>query len=309
MFKRKKGLAFLSLALCILAVVVGFLTLKTGVSSGTTLSEQHKEQVRSAITEIGLPTVNNSEVINSASENLANFIYYRSGVQLSQTNKNLLKTNEQASWNQSKLLTKEQLTQILTEIATDKLKNLTETQLSGATETLRGFNAPDLPTSFQQGRSWVKLRASGAGTMTPSEFTAQVNYIRNPLQVESRVVQSLIKSNIKLEVDKTVKVLNDSQPGFFKNSNFDLTPMQAVLISYAIVADDALRSNQTQISQRMQNIYQGITQSNNGQSYANPQGHRAYGVNGYIYSSPVDLLMDEVAVGSLITKIQERSGL
>lgn len=304
MSKKKKSVAFLATSLFVFTLIVGVLTWKIP-TSGTTNEEQHKQQIRDALAEINLAQTDDPVAINIASDNLANFMYYRAGVLLSQTNKNALRGGEQMARSQAKRISKEDLSQILTEIAIDKLKNLTDTQLASATETLRGFDAPDLPASFRLSRDWVSLRASGAGTMTPTEFTNQVNSIRGA-NANTKIVSSLLASSIALEISKTIDVIRDVSPEFFGNTKSDMTPMQAVLVSYTIAADDALTGNQTQLNQRMQNIYQTITQIN-GQPYANLQGHRAYGPNGYIYSSPIDLLMDDATVNTLITKIQERS--
>lgn len=307
MSRRKKSYAFLITSLFVISVVIFTLTWKIP-TYGTTNEEQSKQLIRDALSEINLAKTNDTTAIITASDNLTNFIYYRAGVQLSESNKLALRNSEQTARTQAKRITKDDLAQILADIALTKLSNLTDSQLSNATETLRGFDAPDLPASFQSSRGWVSLRSSGAGTMTPTEFTNQANSIRGS-NANSRVGSSLVTNSIASEISKKVDVIRDASPDFFDNTKSDMTPMQAVLISYAVVADDNLAENQSQLTQNMQALCQKITQINNGQLYPSPQGHRAYGPNGYIYSSPTDLLMDEAAVNSLIAKIQERSGL
>jgi hypothetical protein len=306
MFSSKRNLTFFVISLSVVVLIFITLVLNPETSSGATNEEAFRQKVRNAMAEINFPSENNLTQINSASNNLANFIQYRSGVQISQANKNLLKSDEQKAWNQSKRLTKEQLTEFLTEIVSDKLRNLTDAQAADATETLRGFNAPDLPNSFQYGRHSVSLRASGAGSMPVSEFNSQINSVRGS-NVDGKLVQSLIANSIALEVEKVAGNLYDANADFFGGSKSDMTPAQALLISYSVVTDDNLARNQTEHSQYLQSIYDGITQLNN-QPYASPQGHHAYGTNGYIFSSPANLLIDDAAVNSLLIKIQEKNG-
>ena len=42
-----------------------------------------------------------------------------------------------------------------------------------------------------------------------------------------------------------------------------------------------------------------------GQPYPAPDGHYAYGVNGYLFSSPLDLLLDERTLNSLLDRLEK----
>ncbi len=56
----------------------------------------------------------------------------------------------------------------------------------------------------------------------------------------------------------------------------------------------------------MQGIQAGLTRVS-GQNYPSPDGHTAYGVNGYLVSSPLDIVFDERTVNSILDRIEERS--
>jgi hypothetical protein len=305
MFSNKRNLTFLVALFCIAILVISALTWKTDTSSGVTSEEEFKEQIRNGLAEIDLPTSNNLSEINSASDNLANFISYRSGIQISQANKNLLKNTEQSFWAESKSVTPEQLNQILTDVVLERIPNLTNTNITNATESLRGFNASNLPTGFQQGRSNVRLRSNGEGIMSATLFQTEVTDIRD--SGVNKFVQSAISSRIALEVERRITLLADASPETFGEAKSELTPMQAMLITYSIVTDDPLAYNQAGLQQKMQGIQQGISQAI-GASYPSPQNYRAYGENGYIYSSPANLALDDSSITRILNLIIERGG-
>lgn len=303
MFISKKFLTFLGIILCVSAVVMVAAFWKTDVSSGTTDLEIYNQHARDGLAEINLPVNNDLNAINSAADNLTNFVYYRSGVQISQSNKDLLKNTEQNFRSQSKKITPDQLSQILTDVVVERLPNLTNSEIESAAESLRGFTAPDLPLRFQQGRTNVTLRANGEGLMPVSTFQSEVINIRN--SCVNKYVQSAIASRISLEIERKISAFSDASPEYFGNAKSGLTPMQALLITYSVVTDDYLDYNQSGLNQRMQSVQQGISQVIGG-AYSSPANHRAYGENGYLYSSPASLALNDTSINRILTLIAER---
>jgi len=45
-----------------------------------------------------------------------------------------------------------------------------------------------------------------------------------------------------------------------------------------------------------------------GQPFPSPEGHRAYGVNGYDFSSPLDLFFDEQTVNRFLDRVEKGGG-
>lgn len=296
---------FFTLSVFALLCLTGLFVFNSQVSQGTTNNAQFNQRVQNAITEINLPTGNDANAINAASNSLADFIFYRSGVTISQSNKELLADKEQLARNQSKKITKGQLASILAQIASDKLRDLTDVQRDNVVESLRGFNHPTLPANID--RSTVTLRANGKGRMTPAELTTQLNNMRGS-NVDSKINQTLIELAISSEIDYIVGVLSNADSNFFDNTKRDMTPMQAVLVSYAVVTNDGLTDNQTGLVAAMQNAENMTAQVSGGQ-YPSHTGHKAFGLNGYFYSTPTNLLMDDASVNKLITEIAIKSNL
>ncbi len=306
MFGNKRNLTFFAVSFCVLALATVAFNFSTNTSSGTTLDEEYKQQVRNGLAEINLPSSTDSNLINAASDSLAGFMSYRSGIQISQVNKNLLAGKEQSAISQSKGITPSQLSQILTQIAGERISSLTDSEISNATENLRGFNSPDLPASFQLGRSNVKLRANGEGVMTATRFQTEVTGIRDGGL--NKFVRSAISSRIALEVERKVNLLRDSGSPEFAQAKSKLSPMQALLITYSIVTDDPLTYNQAGLQQKMQNLKQGLSQVT-GQTYSSPTSQKAFGDNGYLFSSPSGLILNESAVTRFLNLVSEQGGI
>jgi hypothetical protein len=319
MFKDKRALV---LALGIFALLIGGVSLyKTNVASGTTDQEQFQQTVRNALAELNFSTGNSPLTINAATNNLANFIRYRSGVQLSQTNKDSLSLNEQKAQTESKRITQAQLADILTTVACEKLVTLSDSDIDAMAESLRGFNSPNLLVNYPGFRQSVVLRADGEGTMDPAVFIAQlkdaraaeINY-QNQLAIDPKTARvpfsrMALRSRLNTEITERSNYLVASSPDFFNGAtNNDLTPTQSMLLTYSIITDDMLAGNQAELQSKLNGMRQGITQYT-GRLYPSPQNHRAYGVNGYIFSTPTNLLFDDAVATRVLNLIKEKGNL
>lgn len=291
---------------CLCAAFFGALTWKLNTSTGTTTTEEYKQQIRNGLAEIAVPTSGNIESINSASDNLANFIYYRSGVQISQANRGLLQSAEQKAWSDSKRVDAATLTQILTDIAAERIPTLTNAEIAGITDSLRGFNAPGLPASFQGDRVNITLRARGYGRMSAESFSTELSTIRDGGAIIRPTVKSLIYTSLATEVDTLIDTLRETDPQFFGGTRSSMTPLKAFLVAYAVVADDALTHNQADLTQKMQNAHQRTMQVTGG-NFPSPEGHKAYGDNGYFHNSPTSIILNDASVARLLNLIQERA--
>ncbi|MEW6360576.1 MAG: hypothetical protein AB1477_00470 [Acidobacteriota bacterium] len=299
----KRWLSF-AFGFCFCALIVGVLAWKATNSSGITTTEEYYQKIRNGLAEINLPKSNDQNLINAAPDSLSNFIHYRSGVQISTANKNALRSAEQNAWNDSKRVDAATLAQIMTDMAVERIPTLSDSEITAITESLRGFNAPDLPESFQRGRLMVKLRASGQGRMPANEFSQELTKMRNG-DIQNKVAQNLIYVSVSNEVNRRIDTIRKADPEFFGGTQSEMTPMQALLLAYSVVADDDLAFNRVELEQRMQNQYRLGSQSGN-RTFPAPNGHKAYGDNGYRYSAPVSIILNDASVARFLTLVQER---
>lgn len=294
---------FFAIGFCFCVLVFGALTWKLNTSSGITTTEEYSQKVRNGLGELKLSKGNDISSINATPERISNFIHYRSGVKISRSNRNILRSAEQNARNDSKRVDAATLTQILTDIALERLPATSDSEITGVTDSLRGFDAPDLPEGFQKGRSMVKLRASGVNRMRADEFNLELTKIRDG-GVPNIVTKNLIYVSLASEVNRHISSIRNADPEFFGGTHSRMTPAQALLVAYAVIADDAL-FGQADLAQQMQNMQQVSSRAAR-KDFPKPNGHRAYGDNGYLHSSPTGTLLNDASVERLLTLIQER---
>jgi len=315
MSKLKSKLRFLWVVGYVAVLVIAFFIIKPDASQGITTTEEYNQKVRNALQEISFPANNNAAAISSATDGLSSFILFRSGIQITQDEKTALQQSEQLAWNQSKKISVSDLSEIIANMANDKLVTLSNSDIDNISNTLRGFNAPGLPTGFQQGRDNVMLRSDGSGLMPASDFT---NYLRQARDTEidarvrgsqppfaATIQRSAFLNQITAKVEYRVNQIVGAEPGFFGNSKYNMTPIQAMLIAYCVVSDDSLVGSQTELNSQLTSTQQGISSVTNS-SFPSPTGFRAFGVNGYLYSSPTDYVFDGASRSALIANIHGR---
>ncbi|QQS41214.1 MAG: hypothetical protein IPM63_17925 [Acidobacteriota bacterium] len=302
MFKKRKGL-LLSVALLSSLVAAVIAIANAGPARTAASDNGFKQQVRNAIVELALPSGGNQQQLAVGAENLAGFISYRSGVLISDWNLEQLSEAEGFAHGTGKSVSKDKLAELMTAIAVDKLRNLTDEQKQSAVAAMGGFNHPDLPESFRRGRESVSLRASGKGRMTRDGLSSQIEILRGE-NAENKIVRSMIRNAIALEIESVCAVLIDADPEFFGGTKCEMTPMQALLVAYAVATDDMLAGNRADIQAKMSAIQAAASEAA-ASPYPTHVGQKPYGVNGYVFSTPADLLLDNAAVQELVTKLSQ----
>ncbi len=217
------------------------------------------------------------------------------------------------------MITQTQLAEILTDVAFNKLVTLSDSDLSYMAETLRGFNTPAYSAAHPNAREFVRLRANGEGIMEPADFVNELKSIRNdeisfrnrpPLSkppMSLRISRMALYNRVSSEITERVSELRDADASFSGSSPDDLTPVEAMLLTYSVVTNDYLMGNQTELQQQMVNKQQLV--ANYGGQFPDPQGYNAYGVNGFIYSTPADLLLDNATTTEVLNLIRTSSEL
>jgi hypothetical protein len=247
-----------------------------------------------------------SQRVNDSVNSLASFIYYRSGVSFSDATKNRLSVMEtNVLSGAQRHLTPVELRDILTDIALERLATLTPQQIEYAAETLRGFNHPQLPEVFRDGRDYVALRASRVDKLTPAELVDYLTKVKGADGTSKRIYRAFLMKLLEEQISSRSSSLKEAVPEKFGSINNNLTPVRAVLLTYSVAGDDYMADSSANLRSTMQKIQTEINTS--GLPYPSPDGHKAYGPNGYMYSSPLDLLLDEQTMNLLLDKIQERS--
>lgn len=244
--------------------------------------------------------------VQTSVDSLVNFIKYRSGLMLNESTKErLAKLEAETLGGQRNYLTADDLSHIMLEALFERATTASSEEIERTANALRGFDHPDLPQEYKNGRKFVMLRANMPTKLTPAELVDHVNKIKNDDKLKS-AYRSMAARVIREQVVARTISLQDSIPEKYGLVRTNLTPVQAMLIAYSVTADDNLLDSATNLKRRMKAIQEQMNKKYKEKRYPDSEGYKAYGTNGYLYSSPIDLLFDEKTTDSFLNKIQEK---
>jgi hypothetical protein len=255
-----------------------------------------------------------SRLIRASVNSVDNFIFKRSGVKLSGVTKRRLAEMEELTLNgKMRRLRISELDDVLTTTAFERLGRLTDEEILHVDDTLRGFNAPDLPRSFEREMIHLPGRAL---LISKEKVMDQLKAMRDQTNTPlGPVLKTAAHREIQDIVHRRIGDLSEAVPEKFvgawdatnnREGDAGVTPVQAVVIAYSVASSDLLDGSEAALTRFMKDIQDGITR-HLGEKYPSPEGHFAYGPNGYVTSTPLDLVFDEESINRMLDHIQERS--
>jgi hypothetical protein len=255
-----------------------------------------------------------SGVIRSSVNSVDNFIFKRSGVKLSGATKTRLAEMEELTLSgRSRRLRMSELNQVLTDTAFERLGTLTDEEILHVDDTLRGFNAPDLPQSYRRGMINLPGRLVSIST---DKFVDQLKAIRDQTNTPlGHVIKAAGYREVQSIAHGRISALSEAVPEKFAGAwdtatdaegETGVTPLQAVLVAYSVASSDLLCDSEANLARFMKAKQDGLTR-HLGEKFPSPDGHLAYGANGYLASTPLDLVFDEQTINRMLDYIKERS--
>jgi hypothetical protein len=203
---------------------------------------------------------------------------------------------------------------VLTSTAFERLGRLTDEEILHVDDALRGFNAPDLPLGWT-GRRHIHLPGRSV-LISSDEVVKQLKAMRDQTNTPlGAVLKAAAHREIQTNVHRQIRDLSEAVPEQFVGAwnatnntegEAGVTPLQAVVIAYSVATSDLLAGSDASLVKFMKGIQDGLTR-HLGEEYPNPEGHFAYGTNGYVTSTPLDLVFDEQTINRMLDHIQERS--
>ena len=277
---------------------------------------RHREHfiasIREGISAIRLPSADSSaQDIQGAVDSLAGFIQTRTGIRLPEATRTHLATLEAATRKTGRgSISIDKLSKILTNWVLDRAATLTDREVDAAEDSLRGFTTPDLaanppPKLAELGqRKNLHLRAS---VMVHESMAAGLlKSIRDRAAAGDETLKQEAYRLVRDEVGKRVTTLSQAVPGVFGTpdaAEVRLTPLRSFLLVYSVVSDDPLTNDQANLEKAMRARWEWAISRGGGGYFPPPDGHYAYGANGYLYSSPLDLFFNEKALGRLMASL------
>lgn len=313
-----KSMKFGGVLLAITGFAIGLLLMaqfitdnKSKANQKPNISEEFHNRVRSGIgTEIQFANEgSSSRDITTAVETLSAFITKRSGVELSADVRNKLVQLEQAALtDKSKRISFDQFVNTLTDVSLQRVAELTDDQLSAGIEGMRSIDSPELPEPVKKGRSNLHPRGSVSIDTSAEEILTQLKALRS--NQAQTVARPTIEGFFAEQIEDRLRYLSAALPEQFgKNWNTKkstagkaLTPLQAFVLAYSIASDDPLADSQAQLNERMQNLHKSVHQRFG--SYPSPANYKAYGVEGYLHRSPLNITFDNTIQGMLLAGLE-----
>ena len=225
-----------------------------------------------------------------AVESAAEFIHWRSGLEMSgETKKKLAQAESDVLNGAARRITVSELTDNMTSVVVDRLATLTDEEIRWATDVSSDANGQ------------MRSRADGKwGVLSKKQLMQQAKAGREWSQRGDFALRHALHSMLEGEVNERVSALSEGLPEQFGQANAEgLTPTQALLIAYSVATDDQLTDSRSDIQQAVvqQRIDSGETREKKKKSKVSG---RPYGPNGFLHPSAPQLFLNKTAVDRLL---------
>lgn len=283
------------------------------------------------------------EDVRASVDSAMSFIHYRSGLTLNAKVVDRLAAMEASTLKgDNRRISAEDLSEVLAPLAVERFRTLTDDEIEHAADAfsnvkvIRPPGQPN-PTSNpnKQGKGSraqlsakntqedsrtdaekddalddIMLRRNGPAIIHRRKFIEVVKTYRQHLQVALATfrlpIMTMASQAAEAEVKSRLKYLSSALPEQWGRAEREgMTPVQALLIVYSAVSDDYLGESKADLQSAMQWLER--TRSETRGSYASSDGRFAYGVDGYLFSTPLDLAFDQQTTMRLLGDIEERS--
>jgi hypothetical protein len=216
------------------------------------------------------------EQIDEAVESTADFIYWRSGLRMSdETKKRLAKAESDVLKGKAKHITLDELTDSLTGAVVDRLATLTDEEIEWAADA----------SSDEHGE--ISPRVGGRwGVLTKKELIEQAHSGRDGSRRGDSALRAGLRTMINEEVNDRALKLGAALPEQFGQARAQgVTPTQALLIAYSVAADDPLADSRGDIEQTLVQKRIDARMTREQKKAQKNQSGRPYGARGTIHPS------------------------
>lgn len=257
--------------------------------------------------------------IRAAVNSVTKFVETRSGVSLGEATKERLAVLEaEVQSGSRRRLTADSFSAALSETLLERFSSLTDEEIAQMDDELRGFKTLDMPENFDRS---FKLPQGFVSIGVPREKNiGRLKVMRDQLNTPARDMWAdMFREKVLYYVRGKAQNLAEAVPEQFSNlwdtangrescgAAAGFTPLQAFLFAYSLVSDDRLDYGHANLRKSME-VKQKYWAKKLGQPFPSPDGQHAYGVNGYLFSSPLDLFFDDQNVNRLLDRIEKTGG-
>lgn len=272
-------------------------TQKAAQASGT----DYISRISQGLSETQLSNSNPSVATNS----LSNSIELRSGLNISSSVRAQL-TNQQTATISGKqpFISYDKFIDTLTDTALQQVSSLTDSDISKILVSARGFSSTDLPQNakFQD----IAVFPGYYLDLSDQDASNQLKALATP--EAQLLVRGTIRSKIEEQVRMNLVNYAVANPSVF-GQTWDLTnnrpakgfsPLTAMLLTYTIVSGDNFADTTSALNTKMQKLQDAKTRLYG--FYPSCINQKAYGANGYLFSSAASLFFNEKVQLLLLNK-------
>jgi hypothetical protein len=221
---------------------------------------------------------------------VSKFVYERSGLKMSSQTRERLIGMESRALGDGRRVGLEALTDALTETALDRMSTLTDQEIEQARNT------------FLADGQTIRTRASGGSLLAPERFVEQARAFRVQAQLKDQLLRDEVRGFIATEVATRAALLADALPEDFGGASKNgITPLQAVVFTYSVASDDQLNGSQGELQETVSRI----NEVRGRQGAKAPSAERAYGVNGRVLATPINVLFNPTTIKRLLDRIEK----
>jgi hypothetical protein len=228
-----------------------------------------------------------AEQIDEAVKSTDEFIYWRSGLRMSDdTKRKLAKAESDVLKGNARRIALEELTDNLAAAAVDRLGSLTDEEIQQAADASSGEHGE------------IRSRADGRwGVVTRESLIRQAKSGREWSRRGDSAPRAALRSMIEGEVNERALKLASALPEQFGQAGArGVTPTQALLIAYSVAADDPLTDSRSDISQMIVQKRMAARQTREQKKAQKNVSGRPYGPRGLLHPSAAHLFFDKGAV-------------
>lgn len=230
------------------------------------------------------------EHTSEAVASTADFIYWRSGLKMSdETKQKLAQAESDVLTGASRHITVNELTDNMTAVVVERLATLTDEEIRWATEVSSDANGQ------------MRSRADGKwGVLSKKQLMQQAKAGREWSQRGDFALRDGLHSMLEGEVNDRVSALSGALPEQFGQAGEQgLTPTQALLVAYSVATDDHLTDSRSDIQQAVVQERMDTGQTREQKKKQKVSG-RPYGPNGFLHPSAPQLFFNRNALDKLL---------
>jgi hypothetical protein len=140
----------------------------------------------------------------------------------------------------------------------------------------------------------VRLRRNAEYAVTPEEFVTNARQLRDNLRQGNQVARDMVQRVVDESVYDRVSLFSEAVPQkFAEGIQNGFTPLQALVLSYSVVADDYLNGSAEDLKQA------GIS--------AKANGRNGFGRQGHVFRTPIDFIFNRKTSARLLKNLEGRA--